>query len=548
MNRSSPRSAALPREWCRAALDAVGDAVLALDEGGRIVDLNAVAEALTGLRDGAAHGQPARALLGAAEASGPAGDVARADGAERPPDDPVALALREGVAVDVPPGACVVASDGARIPVEGRALPLRDGEGRVTGAVLVLRDVRERRRAEEERAAIVARERAARAEAEDASRARDEFIATLSHELRTPLNSVLGWARLLRMGKLDAPGTSRAVEAIERGATTQAQIVDDLLDVARIERGQLRLDVRPLDLGAVVDAAIDAVRPAAAARGIRIGARFEPRVGQVAGDPGRMQQVAWNLLANAIKFTPPGGHVDVTLSGAGGGVELAVRDDGPGIPAEFMPHVFERFRQADSSTTRAHGGLGLGLAIVRHLVEAHGGTVAAESDGPGRGSTFRVSLPAHRVRPRAKDPEPVRAPAAARAAPPAPASLDSLRILVVDDDRDTLEVVRELLELAGAHVLSAASAADALRLVRREVPDVLVSDIGMPDEDGYDLIRAVRALAPEEGGKVPAAALTAFTQPDLREQALAAGYELYLAKPIEPGELTAAVARLAGRA
>jgi CheY-like chemotaxis protein len=260
-----------------------------------------------------------------------------------------------------------------------------------------------------------------------------------------------------------------------------------------------------------------------------------------------MQQVAWNLLANAIKFTPPGGRVEVSLGGGDGTVELAVRDNGPGIPAEFMPHVFERFRQADSSTTRAHGGLGLGLAIVRHLVEAHGGTVSAETDGPGRGSTFRVSLPLHRVQRRAKEAEPVRA-APVRPAPSSPVSLDALRVLVVDDDRDTLEVVRELLEVAGAQVLSAACAADALQLVRRELPDVLVSDIGMPDADGYDLIRSVRALAPEEGGRIPAAALTAFTQPDHREQAFAAGYGLYLAKPIEPDELTAAVARLAGRA
>lgn len=262
-----------------------------------------------------------------------------------------------------------------------------------------LRDEREwLRRVEAERMTLLEREQAARAEAERASRAKDEFIATLSHELRTPLNSVLGWARLLRGGKLDADGVRQAVEAIERGAVTQAQIVDDLLDVSRIVRGALRLDVRPVDLGPVIDAAVDTVRPAAQARGIEIELRVEAR-GPVPGDAGRLQQVVWNLMANAIKFTPPGGRVEVRTAQRPDGIEIAVADDGIGIPAEFIPHLFERFRQADSSTTRAHGGLGLGLAIVRHLVEAHGGTVAADSPGPGRGAIFTVHLPLAGPRP-----------------------------------------------------------------------------------------------------------------------------------------------------
>jgi CheY-like chemotaxis protein/two-component sensor histidine kinase len=359
---------------------------------------------------------------------------------------------------------------------------------------------------------------------------------------------VLGWARLLRMGRLDAAGVQRAVEAIERGATTQAQIVDDLLDMARIVRGQLRLDVRPVEMIPIIEAAVDTVRPAAAARDIEIAMELEPKVGLVAGDPGRLQQVVWNLLTNAIKFTPPGGRAEVRLSRRDEQVEVSVRDTGPGIPTEFLPHLFERFRQADSSTTRAHGGLGLGLAIVRHLVEAHGGAVEAESGGPGQGSTFRVTLPMAQARPRLRESDAPRftprpSPTLLRAP-----SLEAVRVLIVDDDRDTLEVVKQLLEQAGAEVTAATSAEEALAALRRTPHDVLLSDIGMPGQDGYELIRRVRTLAPEQGGTVPAAALTAFAQGDHRQQALSAGYQLYLPKPIEPSELTAAVARLAGRA
>jgi PAS domain S-box-containing protein len=525
------------REWFRTTLGSIGDAVIAADDRGRVTDTNAVAEALTGFRAEDALGRPVDTVF-------------RAHGADpaAPLESPFERAFGGGRVVDLPRDTVLVAQSGAEFPVEGSAAPIRDLRGQVQGVVLVFRDIRDRRRVEEERADLLARERAARADAEEASRAKDEFIATLSHELRTPLNSVLGWARLLRMGKLDGPNVVRAVEAIERGASTQAQIVDDLLDMARIVRGQLQLDVRPVELVPVIEAAIDTVRPAASAREIEIAAVFEPRAGPVAGDPGRLQQVAWNLLTNAVKFTPAGGRVEVRLSRRSHHVELAVKDTGAGIASEFLPHVFERFRQGDSSTTRAHGGLGLGLAIVRHLVEAHGGTVSAESAGPGLGSCFHVSLPLFQARARSRSsdaPRPV-----PRAAPTLPvvASLDDLRVLIVDDDADTLEVVKQLLEQAGARVRIAASTEEALEALRDSPPDVLVSDIGMPGLDGYELIRRVRRLAPEHGGRVPAAALTAFTQSDHRQQALAAGYQLYLAKPIEPAELAAAVARLAGRA
>jgi PAS domain S-box-containing protein len=524
------------REWFRTTLGSIGDAVIAADHRGLVTDMNAVAEVLTGFRPEDARGQPIDTVFRAHRAE------ARAEF-----ESPFARVSRELRVADLPRDTVLVTRGGAELPVEGCAAPIRDRRGQPRGVVLVFRDIREHRRVEEERSSLLAREREARAEAEQASRAKDEFIATLSHELRTPLNSVLGWARLLRMGKLDAASVAKAVEAIERGASTQAQIVDDLLDMARIARGQLRLDVRAVELAPVVEAAIDTVRPAARAREIEITAVLEPRAGPVAGDPGRLQQVAWNLLTNAVKFTPPGGHVEVRLEHSGDHIELTVRDTGAGIRSEFLPHVFERFLQADSSTTRAHGGLGLGLAIVRHLVEAHGGTVSAQSAGPGLGSSFCVSLPVFQTRPRARALDAPRIPP--RPAPPLPAvaSLDDLRILIVDDDRDTLEVVKQLLEQAGADVMAAASADEALESLCRSVPDVLLSDIGMPGHDGYELIRRVRGLAPEQGGRVPAAALTAFTQSDHRQQALEAGYQLYLAKPIEPAELTAAVARLAGR-
>jgi signal transduction histidine kinase/CheY-like chemotaxis protein len=401
--------------------------------------------------------------------------------------------------------------------------------------------------AEAERTRLLEREQSARIDLERANRAKDEFIATVSHELRTPISAVLGWARLLRTGKLDAAASARAVEVIERSAAAQAQLVDDLLDVSRVERGELRLYVRPVDLLAVVEAAVEAVRPAASARGTAITVELDPAAGSVVGDPARLQQVTWNLLSNAIKFTPHGGRVQVRLARAGEHAALSVRDDGVGIEAGFLPHVFERFRQADSSRTRAFGGLGLGLAIVRHLVEAHGGTVEAASEGAGKGATFTVLLP---VGSRAASPAPH-----VRAIEPIPAppgrelvGLEGIDVLVVDDDDDSLELVREALTQAGARVRGARCSREALEALAQAVPTVLLSDIAMPDEDGYALIRRIRSGPPEAGGKVRAAALTAFAFPEDREQALRAGFDEFLAKPIAPWELVEAVAKLAGRA
>jgi len=524
------------REWLRTTLAAIGDAVVATDVVGTVTLLNPVAENLAGVGPDAV-GRPLSEVFRAVD-----------EETRQPIEDPIARALREGGPVPLPARARLVSRRGAEYPVGGSAAPIRGEGGEILGVALVFSDMTERRRHEAERAALFVRERDARAEAERASRAKDEFIATVSHELRTPLNAVLGWARLLRSGRLDAAATARAIEAIERSATTQAQIVDDLLDVSRIVRGELKLDVRDVDLAAAVEAAADTVRPAATAKSISLSLDLAPGAGAVRGDPARLQQVVWNLLANAIKFTPAGGRVDVRVARHVDRVRLEVTDNGPGIDAGFLPHLFERFRQADSSPTRTHGGLGLGLAIVRHLVEAHGGAVAAESGGKGKGAHFTVDLP---LPPTGAAPgEGPQARPGGRAPPPSPAavSLADLRVLVVDDDPDTLEALRQLLEQAGAQVAAAASTAEALAALSRGRPDVILSDIGMPGEDGLSLIRRVRAIeAGQAEQAIPAAALTAYTQAEDRERALAAGYQVFLPKPVDPGLLTAAVARLAGR-
>ncbi len=384
-------------------------------------------------------------------------------------------------------------------------------------------------------------------DAQAASRLKDEFLATVSHELRTPLTAVLGWAHMLRAGQLDEQGEAQALEIIERNARAQAQLIDDLLDVSRIITGKLRLDVRPVDPASFIEAAIDAVRPAAEAKGVRIQQVMDTGVSAVSGDPARLQQVVWNLLSNAIKFTPRDGRVQVRLERINSHLEITVSDTGAGINAKFLPFVFERFRQADGTTTRQHGGLGLGLAIVRQLVELHGGSVQVESRGEGLGATFTVKLPllivyesAHRqerVHPAARD---------IHAVPACPERLDGLKVLVVDDEADTRELLRVMLGQCGAEVIAAGSAGEALALLRQAQPDVLISDIGMPGEDGYELIRQVRALAAKRGGKVPAVALTAYARAEDRLQVLKAGYQMHVAKPVELSELVAIIASLAG--
>ncbi len=393
-------------------------------------------------------------------------------------------------------------------------------------------------RLEETRKQLLEREHAARASAEQANRLKDEFLAVVSHELRTPLNAILGWADLLRAGKLDDSKRDRASQAIFDSAKRQAQLIDELLDVARIMSGKLRLERTPVDLAAIVSAAIEVVQPAIEAKHINVVVDADEAIGTVYGDSARLQQVAWNLLSNAVKFTPEGGTVRVELRAYDHAAEMIITDSGRGITADFLPSVFEPFRQADGSTTRPHSGLGLGLSIVKQLVEAHGGTVAAESPGEGHGAVFTVRLPTiASVAPRAPE-----APAPVRVSAPQ-ASLAGLRVLVVDDDDASRHVLTAHLESSGATVMSAASAADALEMLQRERIDVLLADIAMPGEDGYSLIRKLRALGAGPGS-IPAAALTAFAREEDRQQAFRAGFQLHLAKPIDASSLVAAVATL----
>jgi PAS domain S-box-containing protein len=404
-------------------------------------------------------------------------------------------------------------------------------------------DVTERRQA-------LAREKEARMDAEAANRLKDEFLSTLSHELRTPLTAILGWSKLLLEGDTDSIQRVQALKTIARNAQSQTQLINDLLDVSRIITGKLRLDVNPCELQPVIEAAVEGVRPAAEAKAVRLQVLFDPRAGQVLGDPDRLQQIVWNLLSNAIKFTPGGGRVEIRLERIDSHLEIAVSDTGVGIGHDFLPHVFDRFRQADGSTTREHGGLGLGLAIVRHLVELHGGTVRAQSAGEGLGSTFAVTLPLAAAHDRQGLPgsmerrqSTARGDKSVRVAP----SLDGLRVLVVDDESDTRSLVTTMLERCGAEVKAVASAGDALECVESWKPTVMVADIGMPYEDGYALVRKLRSLPKKRGGQTPALALTAYARTEDRVRALSAGYQVHLAKPIDPAELAAAVASLAGR-
>jgi signal transduction histidine kinase/ActR/RegA family two-component response regulator len=382
---------------------------------------------------------------------------------------------------------------------------------------------------------------------EEANSLKDEFLATVSHELRTPLMAVLGWAHLLRSNNLDEPGQRRAAETIERNARAQQQLIEDLLDVSRIITGKLRLDVRPVSPASFIDAAVESVRPAAEAKEIQLEILSDFNIGNISGDAGRLQQVVWNLLSNAIKFTPRGGRTQLKLLRTSSHVEISVTDSGEGIRKDFLPYVFERFRQADMKTTRAHGGLGLGLAIVRQLVELHGGTVGVTSGGEGKGATFTVKLPVLPVYQNAPATGQQNLAELENSASDGVHNLAGLKVLVVDDEADTCELLRSVLSGCGADVTAVRSASEAFRLFQLVRPDVMVSDIGMPLEDGYELIRKVRALPEVKGGKVPAVALTAYARPDDRMRALRAGYQVHVAKPIELGELVSIVASLANR-
>lgn len=453
-----------------------------------------------------------------------------------------------------------VGKNGKPLNISITVSPIKESGGQVIGASKVARDITEKKRAEaalkkalaeaeaanRERLHLLDSEREARSQAERASRMKDEFLATLSHELRTPLNAVLGWTNVLRLGKLQGEELRQGLDTIERNARAQAQIIEDLLDMSRIISGKVRLDVQQVDLSAILNDSIETVRAAAEGKGVRLQTLVDSFGGVISGDPNRLRQIFWNLLNNAIKFTPRDGEVQILLERVGSYVEVAITDTGEGLAPEFLPYIFDRFQQADASTTRKHGGLGLGLAIVKQLVELHGGTVRVQSDGLGKGATFTVHLPLafvysdtekEQFYPRGELP-------ATRPLPEV--SLANVHVLVVDDEIDARELVKRLLQMAGARVSLAGSAAEALRQIAADRPNVLICDIGMPHEDGYSLIRRLRALEGTKLGALPAVALTAYARSEDRVKAIRLGFQNHLAKPVEPAELLAVIGSLAG--
>ena len=409
-----------------------------------------------------------------------------------------------------------------------------------------IRDITDRKQSEEERGELLESAQVARTEADTANTFKDEFLAILSHELRTPLTAILGWAQLLTTGKLDEQDSERALETIVRNARAQTQLIDDLLDISRIITGKLRLDVRPVELAPIIETVVDGVRPAADAKNIHLQTALDSSINPISGDPDRLQQIIWNLMTNAIKFTPKGGRVQVWLERVESHVEITISDTGQGIAPAFLPHVFERFRQSDSSSTRREGGLGLGLSIVRQLVELHGGTVTAHSEGEGEGTNFKVILPIG-VHHELSNVTMTRDLVDSKILTDWQPSLAGLRVLVVDDELDARELVGAVLAGGGAEVVTVESAVEALEEMERQHFDVLISDIGMPLMDGYALIERVRQLPVRSGGRIPAAALTAYAGVEDRMRVLLAGYQMHIPKPVEPAELTTVVANLAER-
>jgi PAS domain S-box-containing protein len=524
--------------WLTTTLQSIADAVLATDLEGRITLINPAAQSMLGCDGGDAVGHRLSEIF----------EVIN-EAKCQPGEKVVDKILSAGGIAGFSKNSRIVGKKGRLVSISQSTAPIKDGQGNFTGLVLVLHDVSERKRLEKEREELLEREKEARLEsekarfrAEEASRLKDEFLATVSHELTSPLNSISGWARILRTGNLNAQQSARALETIERSAKSQNQLINDLLDVSRIITGKMRLDVGPVPLRAVIEAAVDTVRPAADAKGINLAVSFDPEADMASGDAERLQQVMWNLLSNAIKFTPHGGRVDVNLVRKNSHVEITVADNGHGINPDFLPYVFDRFRQEDARFDRQHGGLGLGLAIVRHLVELHGGTVHADSPGLGQGATFTIVVPVF--------PEAVGSPAGERrnakgffeGLP----RLEGKRVLVVDDDMDGREVVALILARQGAEVQTAPSAVDALQVMEAWQPDVLISDIGMPDQNGYMLLETLRKREQARGDRpVPAIALTAYARNEDRIRALSAGYQMHVPKPVEPSELLTLVAKLA---
>ena len=540
------RSPELAPYWLAALIESADDAIISKTLDGVITSWNNGAQRIFGYTAEEAVGKSVTMLI--------------------PPDhideEPAILArLRAGDRIEHYE-TIRVTKDGRTIDISLTVSPIKGPNGQIVGASKIARDITDQRRARKALDAAYAEANRARSEAEQAaaekdrlyqkaeesSRLKEEFLATISHELRTPLSAILGWTRMLRLGQLSDDERTKALDTIERNARAQAQLIDDLLDVSRIITGKLRMDVRPSDPTAFIDAAVEAVRPAAEAKGVHVQKVMDTGAVAIPGDPVRLQQVVWNLLSNAIKFTPRGGRVQIRSERVNSHLEIVVSDTGQGIAPDFLPHVFDRFRQADQKTSRSHGGMGLGLSIVRHLVELHGGTVKAASAGVGQGAKFTVELPitpvyqvdstGGRVHPGAKDLLPANDIAD---------RLDGLNILIVDDEPDTRELLRRGLEYCGASVRLASSAAEALTALDNDVPDILISDIGMPGVDGYELIKQVRTLQADKGRTVAAIALTAYTRVEDRLLALRAGYDMHVPKPVELTELCAVAVSLTRR-
>lgn len=528
MPSNNPSNAEQAVYLLAAIVDSSDDAIISKDLNSRITSWNIGAEQLFGYTAEEAIGQPITMLF--------------------PPElldeeNTILARIRSGERIKHYQTERV-RKNGTRFPVSITVSPIKDHSGKIIGASKIARDVSEQRRHEIERDALLESERSARSQSEMASRLKDEFLATVSHELRTPLNAILGWSQLLAA----SPGTNtltEGLEVIQRNARIQAQLIEDLLDMSRIISGKVRLDVQWVDLTEVITAAIESVRPAADARSISLRTMLDAQAGPVAGDPTRLQQVLWNLLSNAIKFTPKGGKVEVFLERVNSHLEITVQDTGVGIKPEYLPIVFDRFRQVDSSTTRKFGGLGLGLAIVKHLVELHGGTVRVKSAGEGQGSTFIVQMPVAPIRDLSHREQ------LSKANEPRldyeAVDLSNIKVMLVDDEADARALLTRLLTDCKATVRSAPGVDEALALLDEYQPDVLISDIGMPGKDGYEFIRAVRARDPKQGGTIPAVALTAFARSEDRTRALLAGYQIHVTKPIEPRELLVTVFSLARR-
>ena len=521
------------RELLQVTLSSIGDAVIATDVTGNVNFLNPVAESLTGWTVKEAAGKPIQEVFSIIN-----------EETRKPIESPFEAVIEAGSIVGLANHTVLIARDGREIPIEDSGAPIKDSDGKTIGVIVVFHDVSERRQAEKEREKLLKSEQEARGEAETAVRLKDEFLATVSHELRTPLNAILGWSAMLKNSNLERNNVRNALGIIERNAKAQAEIIGDILDVSRIITGKLQLDTKPVEIAPIIESAVDTLRPAATAKDISLTISLDNNNGYVIGDADRLQQIIWNLISNAIKFTSEKGKIEISSKRLDSFLEISISDNGIGIDEDFLPFIFERFRQGDASTTRMHGGLGLGLAIVRHLVELHGGTVYAESGGNGKGAIFTVRLPVAQGEPILSDGELYFDEDEASEFSADASDLRGTRVLIVDDDKDTLEVMRIVLKKHGAKVRIAVSTADALEVFREWRPDVLISDLGMPVEDGYSLISKIRALPPDQGGAIPAAALTAYVSEKDRQKALSAGYQIHIPKPIDPLKIVAAIAEM----